>query len=63
MSIFAMSGLMMPDYPTECPWCEVEFEGDDRIHSECLRQRHGGELPEGFAELIKEFDLEPSKNK
>lgn len=48
-------------FPVEisiCPICEEEFDEGQLVHRECLKEKHGGELPEGFEELISAFELD-----
>ncbi len=51
-------GAMMLDDKV-CPHCEEPFEEGFLVHRACLLEKHGGVLPEGFEELIEEFELEP----
>lgn len=59
MTEIDMTALGKPDC---CRHCGGQLNDKQWVHTECLKTRHGGELPEGHQELIDAFELDPEKS-
>jgi len=45
-----------------CDICGVDFTEERMVHADCLKKKHGGKMPEHFANLIKTFELDNQFN-
>lgn len=59
VSANVISAVLAGGKPIICEYCDGPLRADQWLHTACLEQKHGGELPEGFQELIDSFELDP----